>query len=603
MNRWDTSYDVVVIGFGGAGATAARFAADKGAKVLLVDSAPKGYEGGNTRYSAQMISCSSNADSEKQYYKALTGPMDLDEDMIDTFTKGMVEIPEYLKKYLDVKAPFSIIKNVSALSKAINSPEKLIRENVQEYGEYPGAEDHDVVLVQPSMFDASLWKILEKKVLDRADQIDVWLNSPAEHLIQDKTTNKIIGVQIERDGNLLNVHANNGVVLATGGFENNKQMIQDYLGAFDLQPLGTTYNKGVGIKMAEEVGADMWHMKNYEALGILHGMAFKVPDSKRAHLILSWPGLSIGSIMVVGDDGSRYFREDEPNRHGHIYDHGHWRIPQSNVHPYLIFDQAKYDEFKQSNAIPEKSFFDLLVKADTLSELAERTQLNSEILQKSVEDFNKFAEIGEDYAFHRAPETMRAFADGPFYAAPLTNVVLNTQGGPRRNSHAEVLDANNKPIPHLYSAGELGGINANEYNAGENIAECLIFGKIAGENAATSIDSDHAEVTNTLPAINDLKPNKLNTSVGKNQYIGKSNSGIGDEIVVKVTMDDTNEHIKDIEIVQENESSDIGGIALKGLSNEMIKKNTYDVDAVSGASSSSNAIKEAVKNALSQIRK
>lgn len=603
MNNWDASYDVVVLGFGGAGATAARFAADNGAKVLLVDSAPKGYEGGNTRYSAQMISSSSDLASEKQYYKALTYPMDLDEDMINTFTEGMVNIPEYLKKYLDVNEPFSMMKNVSALSKATHTPEKLITDNVQEYGEYPGAKEHDVVLVHPQMFDAALWKILEKKVVDRADKIDVWLESPAKHLIQDPKTKKILGVKIKRGKKLLNVHANRGVVLATGGFENNKQMVQDYLGAFNLQPLGTTYNDGSGVKMAEEVGADMWHMRNYEALGILHGMAFKSPQSKRAHLIVSWPDLFIGSIFVVGDDGSRYFREDEPNRHGHLYDHGHWRVPQSNIHPYLIFDQAKYDEFKKINTLPERNFFDLLIKGDSLAELAAKTDLDPEILQNTVSEFNHFVKLGEDFAFHRSLKTMRAFDDGPFYAAPLTNVVLNTQGGPRRNTRAEVLDANNEPIPHLYSAGELGGINANEYNAGENIAECLIFGKIAGENAATSSDSDHVEVTNGLSAINDLKADEPDTTVAKNQYIGRSNSGIGDGITVKVTMDPMNEHIKDIEIVQENESSDIGGIALKELSNEMIKKNTYDVDAVSGASSSSNAIKEAVKDALNQTKK
>jgi len=604
--RWDANYDVIVLGFGGAGATAARFAADNGSKVLLVDSAPEGHEGGNTRYSAQMISNGTNFDDEKAYYEALTKPMDLDEDMIDTYVEGMVNIPKYVQKYLGVKHPVSMMQGLSSLSKATGIPEAVVRANVQEYPEYPGANKHDVTLVHPGSFDAALWKILRQEVMKRLDKIDVWFNSPAEHLIQDPKTKTILGVQIQRENVLRNIHANNGVVLATGGFENNKQMVQDYLGAFHLAPLGTMYNKGVGVKMGEEVGADMWHMRNYEALGILHGMAFKVPDGQRAHLIVAWPTLAQGSIITVGDDGSRYFREDEPNRHGHIYDHGHWRVPQTNVHPYLIFDQAKYNEFKQIKPLPQKDFFKLLIKADSLVDLAKLTHLNSDTLQKTVSEFNDFAKNGEDYAFHRDPKTMRAFGNGPFYAAPLTNVVLNTQGGPRRNSRAEVLDSNHDPIPHLYSAGELGGINANEYQAGENIAECLIFGKIAGQNASVPKETTTGASIKTsgMTTTNDLKAeNTVDVTVGKNQYIGRSNAGMGDGIVVKVTTDDGAKHIKNVEIVKQNESGDVGGAAIKELPKEMVKENTYDVDAVSGASQSSKAIKDAVKDALSKAKK
>lgn len=110
--RWDANYDVIVLGFGGAGATAARFAADDGAKVLLVDAAPAGHEGGNTRYSAQMIGTGTDFDSEKNYYEALTHPMDLDEDMVDTFVEGEVNMPKYVHNYLGVKAPVSIMQNV-----------------------------------------------------------------------------------------------------------------------------------------------------------------------------------------------------------------------------------------------------------------------------------------------------------------------------------------------------------------------------------------------------------------------------------------------------------------------------------------------------------
>ena len=98
---WKANYDVVVLGFGGAGATAARFAADNGASVLIADVAPYGHEGGNTRYSAHLIGTGNNFDDLKKYYLGLTHPMDLPEDMVDLYVEGMVNTRKYVKKYLD----------------------------------------------------------------------------------------------------------------------------------------------------------------------------------------------------------------------------------------------------------------------------------------------------------------------------------------------------------------------------------------------------------------------------------------------------------------------------------------------------------------------
>ena len=82
---------------------------------------------------------------------------------------------------------------------------------------------------------------------------------------------------------------------------------------------------------------------------------------------------------------------------------------------------------------------------------------------------------------------MRAF-EGTLYALPLQPSVLNTQGGPRRNAKAQVVDTNSEPIKGLFSAGECGGVNALYYQGGGNVAECLVFGKIAGENAAMGVE-------------------------------------------------------------------------------------------------------------------
>ena len=590
---FETAYDVVVVGFGGAGATAARFAADEGAKVLLLEAAPLGNEGGNTRYSAQMINSSSSYQGMLDYYHALSKPFDLDEEMIQVYAKGMSEIPNYIEQYLGVK-PVSWKYDMNGKSSAL-----------PEYPELKGSDTIDIHYVHKGVFDAALWHILRQKIQDRKDDIDVWFESPAKHLIQDPQTKRVIGVQVKRHNQLINVQALQGVVLTTGGFENNTEMIQDYLGAPKLSPLGTLYNKGDGVKMGQEVGAKLWHMHNYEALGFLHGLSFKVPKGQRARLFVMdpWPDLYSGSIFTIAGDGSRYFKEDETERHGHIYDHGEYRVPPVHDNLFLIFDQSQMDKFKNDKDIPYSDWLKDVVSGQTIEELADNISVNSEILSETLKKFNFFAKKGKDFEFDRSPDTMVEFNEqGPYYAAPLTNTVLNTQGGPQRNAKAQVLNVDDKPLGGLYSAGELGGMNVNRYQAGQNIAECLIFGKIAGTNVAKENKNvSLVQKADSKYEVNDLVKEKQEYPVQESQYIGRSNVGIGDEMVVRITLDNNSE-LKNIEVLKQNESSDVGSSALTELAEQMVTQNSTEVDAVSGASSSSRAIKNAVNNALEQIK-
>ena len=595
-NRWDAAYDVVVLGFGGAGAVAARFAADNGAKVLLVDSAPEGHEGGNTRYSAQLIGTGSDFAQAKKYYENLTAPMELDEDMIDTFVKGMVDMPNFVAKYLEVE-PCSAKDYAPELSSSY-----------QEYPELEGSDSYDYTTVRKSYFDASLWQVLKDQVIKRQDKIDVLYDTPAKELVQDSASNKITGVVIERANKLLNVQAKKGVVLATGGFENNQRMVEDYLGAKNLAPLGTLYNKGAGVRMALEVGADLWHMNNFESLGLLHGMAFAVPKGERGRLLLGKQNevVSTGSAFVIGDDGTRYFNEAEENRHGHIKNHGQWKVPLNQEQPYLIFDEAKKNELDADEIIGDyKPYTDNIIGADSIEDLAEKIDVKPEVLNDTLTRFNQAAQVQDDQEFRRDPATLRAFTGNRVYAVRMEQSVLNTQGGPRRNAKAEVLDTKGTPIQHLYSAGELGGICANQYQGGGNIAECLIWGKIAGENAAhaqednVAVDAASGASQHEVHLTSDLK--KEDYPNAENQYIGRSSRGMGDEIVVRVTVDDQ-KNLKNIEVLKQAESEDYGLKAIKILPAEMVKQNKVDVDAVSGASSSSRGLKDAVNDALSKVK-
>lgn len=190
--KWQDEYDVIVIGFGGAGATAARFAADKNCRVLLTDVAPAGHEGGNTRYCGQMIAGTKNRDSYKKYYSQITAPFELDEKVIDTFVDGVANMQDYLVKYLSAK-PFSFLDHKS--SPVVQS----VINDFPDYPDYPGASEYDMYTVHDGkqIEDGALWKAVRNEVLKRLDRITVWYDSPAVHLLQN-SSGRVVGAVIKR---------------------------------------------------------------------------------------------------------------------------------------------------------------------------------------------------------------------------------------------------------------------------------------------------------------------------------------------------------------------------------------------------------------------
>ena len=587
---WDATYDVVVIGFGGAGAGTARFAADNNAKVLLIDAAPEGSEGGNTRYAGGAFAWGSNFDQLKEYYKQTYYPFKYDEAALDTFIKNVMQMKEYSKKYFGIEA------------------QPTGRRPKGEYPEYKDASSMQSQSMTKGMYNGGFWKLLRKQVFDRLDKIDIWFESPAEHLIQDPDTNVVTGVVIKRNNKEVNVAAKRGVVLSLGGFENNQDMVQDFLGQGSLAPIGTLYNRGKGIDLAIEAGARLWHMSNYDS----HGLSLRQnePREKFAYMI-NWKSLFNGSIFVAGDDGTRYFREDEEDRHGYKYNPGNWVMIPNQNHPHIIMDQAQYEQLSKDQSPKADQIKELIsyaIKADSIEELSEK--IDAPYLKQAVEDFNFLTDVKKrDMFLNRKIQTMRSLKEGPYYAIPVRHNILHTHGGAQRNSECEVIGLDGKVIPNLYEAGELGDIFATKYLGANSIADLLISGKIAGTNAAkikNNVDLPDT-VTSASRVPEDLKSDahqvKQHFEAGENQGIGSSDQGINDlPIVVRVTLDE-NQNLKNIETLQEKESGDLGGQAIPKLTKEMLDHNSVDVDSVSGASTTSRAFKDAVKQAIENARK
>ena len=474
--KWDDEADVIVVGYGFAGATTAITAHDAGAKVLLLEKAPEKHKGGNSRVSANLVFWPDDIQKAKAYFKAMAGPyMDnVSDAMLQVWAEEMHANRAWLESLGMKTAEIPYI----------------------EFPEFAGSDCvHVLMNGEGPMGGERLWRLVEQAVSKRP--IQILYETPAISLV--KREGEIVGVLAEKQGKRIAIKANRAVVLTCGGFENNPAMVRTYVdGLSAIYPNGTPYNTGDGIRMGIEVGADLWHMNNIS--GPL--MSFKAPEIP----VAQWLNLPHGkSYIFVAGDGTRFTMEGDPcftgDLHGKVKRHGAWAQQVLPVPIYMIFDEAyrksghigratadwdvvhgnRYDWSDDNLREVEKGW---IKKAGTMPALADRIGLPAGTLEATVARFNASVSDGNDTEWGRAPATMAPLMTPPFYAMELTPAFVNTQGGPRRNKEAQIVDVDDAPIGRLYSAGELGSIYAFLYQGGGNIGECFAFGRIAGRNAA-----------------------------------------------------------------------------------------------------------------------
>jgi succinate dehydrogenase/fumarate reductase flavoprotein subunit len=477
---WDQEADVVVVGLGAAGVATAITAFEAGATVVVLEKAPEGQEGGNTRVAGQGYLNTSSADQAAAYLTALCGPYTVPEVMVRVWAEEMG-------------------KNNAWLESLGGNPQEHQHPPVGiEFPDLPGSgcvhKFHD----GPTYGYSYTWKLFERLVKQRP--IPVLYETPGKALIQHDVTKEILGVRAERGGKALYVKARKAVVLTCGGFENNQQMIRDYLpGVPYCYTSGSPYNEGDGITMAMSVGADLWHMNNYAG----PSMALKVPEVRTSFSMqaLHYSKEMPGGMIVVGPDARRFTDEKYKTRHGKIPVNGRW-LPLATPCPmFLIFDHTLFSAGPLYDKHPSHGWTQIIERyewsednsaelakgwirtADSLDALAVAAGLDPGALIDTVCGWNRYCDAKLDPDFGRTL-MLRPIIERPFYAIELSPSMLNTQGGPRRNERGQIVRPDGKPIPRLYSSGELGSIYSYLYQGTGNIGECLAFGRISGRNAA-----------------------------------------------------------------------------------------------------------------------
>jgi succinate dehydrogenase/fumarate reductase flavoprotein subunit len=491
--NWDQEYDVVVAGSGGSGLSAAITAFDQGSSVLILEKSPFP-GGGQTRTSGLGAAFATDPKGAAEYLFAACshGLEDADpassisvtpkEDCL-IFMQELAKNPEWLTS---MGVEHTIRKGTSAF-----------------YPDLPGADSfcHVVIRGWGIQFLNTLKLQIEKR------GIETLYETPVTGLIQNTANREIRGVYASSHGRQIAIKAKKGVVLCTGGFEFNEEMKANYLRPFPLKFAGWPYNTGDGIKLAQSVGADLWHMNTM--VGYLN---IWVPDYKVAWLLI------FGRGIWVNRYGKRYTNDGTRLNHNWWLKHTDYSIEEPGyeaIPTYLIFDETIRQQGPISansaagagyilgiqafttelGGCPEGWSRDnmreiekgWIKKGDTLEDLGKAIggKMAPADLKESVEKYNRYCREGHDPDFGRSAQSLKPLLTPPYYACPLYPGGINTCGGPRRNAYGQVLDPFKNVIPRLFSAGEMGSICGNVYAIGGlNAGEMLASGRLAGRTAA-----------------------------------------------------------------------------------------------------------------------
>ena len=617
--NWDVVCDVLVVGFGGAGATAAIEAADAGANVLLVDKAPEYLEGGNTRYCEQVILGWEDEQVGYDFVTAMAdGHEDVTEDIRRMIASETVKNGDWVAAHGGEFADSPIKLDEETFKKVFTNIDERIKSNwvgqmsdgtwtFFEYCTWPNTDrlndyqvSHYYGVVAPK-HHKGYWEFLRKTVEDYSDKIACWFNSPATKLIRDRETGIVLGAVVDHAGTPTNVFARNGVVLASASYEADANKRQTYTGREGTKFVGSTFDTGDGIDMAAEVGAQLWHMN------CLSGPFVNPPKPGSDQAWWCGGGLNratdTGNSIFVTANGKRFMRECGMNHHGFM--------PVGDTYmnmqlPKKFFAVMDADGFATSQFHGKPTYvvvgMDNISQADTIEELAEKLGVDPEGLAQTVADYNTYCDQGFDADFARYPESLAKIENGPFYGIEYTGAFVNSQGGAKRDVNCQVLDWDGEPIAHLYEAGELGSFWGGVYIAGGNIGETMYSGRIAGANAAATKDDAVEEPAGAAAPANEITVFDADAIVasyecGENEHAGVA-LGIHAPIVVKVTLD--GETVTAVEVLSQMESPDVVLDLFTDMPERMVEAGSADVDLQTGATIASRGLQDAVKDAMAR---
>lgn len=511
-SKWDFETDVLVIGYGGAGLWAAVTAKDEGnSDVLVLEKAPS-RGGGNSSINMGEYTWIDDVDEAVKY---ITG-----------FSKG--HTPEEIARAWAEEC----YNNMDYCDRWGVKTEKKKGTNATggtascEYPWIDGAKAmHVCSFGDPTKGGNDGWHTLDQARADLG--IEVKFSCHDETLIQNPETKEIVGAYtyIGDDGTQYAIKARKGVIMTIGGFEHNDELKNTYCKCYPMNGFyGWPFNTGDGIKMVQDVGAQLWHMNNI--IGSLNAW-FKDFEWKYAFTLVP----QANNYVMLDRLGNRWIAEST-----FLSPHVGWHELEKfndeklcdfeRIPTWVILDQNVIDagplgpaaggavnspggsttlgmtlsdipaECGQFPGWSEDNSAEIqkgwILKADTIDELIEKMAEvdeapDAEAVKATIEKYNGYCAAGSDPDFQRTEATLAPVATPPYYAYPLYPGGCSTLGGPKKDVNAQVLDVDDKPIGRLYAAGCFGNMASHTYGiSGGNNAENMVWGRIAARSASAN---------------------------------------------------------------------------------------------------------------------
>lgn len=498
----EKEYDVVVIGGGGSGLAATVAALEEGASVLVLEKMPT--VGGSTiiaggQYNAvdkkrqdKMPMRKDTFESVKSYYEE-EAKNDLHQELMDKLKEQVAEYEKSgmentfdsvelhaLQTYRggDYVGDLNLIYQFTkGAEESIGILEGLGVDFVDEVFTVTGAlwpRTHQFVKPLTTGPIEAYMEYIGKA----GDKAEIIYEAKAENLIVED--GRVVGVEAKQGNDKIIAKAKKGVVMATGGFARNKDLVKKYGIHWEgLEKLGSTNAvsaTGDGIIMGEEVGANLVGMEWIQLL--------PVGDPKTGGM---QGNISINAAnqLFVNNQGKRFVAEDQRRD---VLTQG--LMEQDGKEMWILHDAHEYTDETVKNdfneEIGELVKKGVAVKGDTKEELAEAMGAPVENLKATVDDYNKVV-AGEKEDDFGKKLLQDSFDKGPFYASRRVPTIHHTMGGLQINEACQVIDKDGKIIPGLYAAGEVtGGIHGSNRLGGNAIPDTVVNGRIAGKSAASS---------------------------------------------------------------------------------------------------------------------
>ena len=492
----EETVDVVVVGAGGAGMTAAITATDAGKKVIVVESQP--IAGGNSVRSTGGMNAAKTPYQDKNEFKEAAGVEKTLATAAEKFADNatITALAATVKSQWDAYQanPQGYFDSVELMEldtmiggKGKNNPElvKALAENsadaiewlasigaeVKNVGAFGGASvkrihrpvnaDGKVTAV-----GAYIVPILEKNLQDR--NVQFLFDTTANEIIMKD--GKAVGIKgTGKDGHKVTINAKS-VVIATGGFGANAEMVEKYKP--ELKGFATTNAEGAqgqGIDMATAAGAATVDMDQIQIHPTVH-----IEEDGNAHLITE--GLRGDGAILVNAEGKRFY--DEVSTRDKV---SAAIIEQTDKSAWLIVDQAMVDKSAVIAGYIKSGY---TVTGATYEELAKAMGVDEATFTSTMNTWNQAVEAKSDAEFNRT-SFANPLTAAPYYAIKITPAVHHTMGGIVINPKAEVLNEKGEAISGLYAAGEVtGGVHGANRLGGNAVADFVVFGRISGQSAA-----------------------------------------------------------------------------------------------------------------------